>query len=357
MAFARKFWIPVLLILALLAGEDWLRLGWQAWNYPTADQHARGQLVLSGNYGYLAASADGLEVLDIIGNRPVARISTPSNVDRIDDIAISDGLLFALDATPPGFLMVYTLANPLQPKLVGKPLPMEVGPFSGVSAADGMVMVSGGTSRMNLRTYDDIGRLSAQTLFADFGRGQPDVSLHADGKLAAISTHLYGPKFAITLARIDRNPLRLQKFGQLELSDAGFTEGGFKPAHFPIVSAWRRNALYLAHGGGLDTVVADALSPPRFLAHDHSASPAMDVVTVGEKLYVLRAGNQPAILRYRLDASGLPTLEGQLPVSTSRHLASIAGLGPRLLLVNQQTGSQVIPANIFIPVTPTSQLK
>ena len=176
MSRIRKLGLPFLAVLGLWLGRDWLRLGWQAWDYPSAAEHARGQLVIQGGNGYLAASADGIEVLDILGKRHATLLAVPKPADRSDDLAITDNLLFALDATPPGHLFVYSLADPLRPALVRAPVPVEVGPFSGVSAAAGIVAVSGGTSRLSLRSYDAHGQLGSQVAFADFGRGQPDVT-------------------------------------------------------------------------------------------------------------------------------------------------------------------------------------
>ncbi len=346
----RKFAPPLLAILGLWLGRDWLRLGWQAWHYPVAGGHDRGPLRIADGATYLAAGADGLEVRALAGRMAVIRFAVPAGVDRIDDIALADGFLFALDATSPGHLAVYSLADPMRPALVAAPIPVEVGPFSGVSAAAGIVAVSGGTSRLSLRGYDARGVLGNDVAFADYGRGQPDIALSADGKLAAISTHLYGPKFAITIARVDASPLGLQEIGQMPLPDAGFTHGGSKPAHFPIVAAWAGTRLYVAHGGGLDAFAVDATTPPRSLAHDPGAAPAMDIAIADDRLYVLRAGSAPAVLRYRISANADPALESILPISSLP--SGIATFGDRLFLVDRRNGWQAIAADAFPPATP-----
>ena len=112
-------------------------------------------------------------------------------LDRVDDLAISEGLLFALDATAPGHLTTYSLADPRRPAASGATVSVPVGPFSGVSAASGLVVVSGGTSQMTLRSYDPAGAFGVAVAVADFGRGQPDVALRVDPAeplLAAISS-------------------------------------------------------------------------------------------------------------------------------------------------------------------------
>lgn len=349
MALVRKFWFPAVLLLALLAGRDWLRLGWQAWHYPVAAAHAREQLVVAGNTGYVAGSQDGFEVHDLIDQRST-RVSPPNPADSIDDLALADGLLFALDAVPPGHLLVYSLADPLRPRLVDGPVAVDVGPFSGVSAAAGVVAVSGGTSRLSLRSYDREGHLGRQIAQADFGRGQPDIALRDDGRVAAISTHLYGPKFALTVVGIERSPLALQTIGQLALPEAGFTDGGFKPAHFPLVARWAGPRLYVAHGGGLDSVAADTDTAPRLFAHDARAAPAMDLALADGQLYVLRAGSAPAVLRYRLDANGSAQLEATMTLAPTAHPASLAALGRQLFLIDQLSGWQALATDAFAPI-------
>src|ERR1044071_7541444 len=195
-------WIPfacaALVGLTVLLGRRWLALGWNAWHYPAATSSARTQVVLDGGRAYIAAGAEGIEIVDLATRARRALLPPDAPADRIDDLAIADGWLFALDATPAGHLMIYSLANPDRPSRTGNVVPVPVGPFSGVSAAAGVVIVSGGTSQLTLREYDHQGRFGKEVVTADFGRGQPDVALRADGRMAAISTHLYGPEFAIT---------------------------------------------------------------------------------------------------------------------------------------------------------------
>ena len=309
--------IPVLAICGVLVlgawlGRRWLVLGWSSWHYPTAAPAARTQVAVDRGTAYIAAGAGGIETVDL-ATRRTRSVSPRAPADRIDDLAIADGWLFALDATPPGYLIVYSLADPGRPGAAVEIAPVPVGPFSGVSAAAGVVIVSGGTSQLTLREYGRDGRLGKEVAAADFGRGQPDVALRADGRLAAISTHLYGPEFAITFVAIRRRPLRLEMLSQLRLPDAGFTAGGFKPAHFPIVAAWRGDRVYVAEGGGLDVIDLAAPRRPRLLMRDRRARPAIDVAVSGGELDVLRAGPRPAVLRYRLDSSGRAAWVGSLP--------------------------------------------
>ena len=340
------------LALAALLGHRWLALGWNAWHYPAATPSARTQAIVDGGHAYIAAGADGIEVVDLaIQKRRLLPPEAPA--DRIDDLAIADGWLFALDATPPGHLMIYSLANPDLPSASGDVVPVPVGPFSGVSAAAGVVAVSGGTSQLTLREYGRDGRFGTEVVTADFGRGQPDVALRPDGRLAAISTHIFGPEFAITFAEIRRQPLSLEMLSQLELKDAGFTIGGFKPAHFPLVAAWRGDHVYVADGGGLGVIDVSDPRRPHLLLRDRRPQPAMDVVVSGDELDVLRAGSQPAVFRYRLEDSNLPTPAGSWNLPAGSHPAAIARDGSNTLITQRERGWQTVPPGKFSLVFPS----
>jgi len=341
--------------LAVLLGHRWLALGWNAWHYPIAAPAARTQIAVAGGRGYFAAAVDGIEVVDLVSEKRRGLLPPTAPVDRIDDLTIADGWLFALDATPPGHLMVYSLANPDLPALTGAAVPVPVGPFSGVSAAGGSVIVSGGTSLLTLREYGSDGRLGTEVATADFGRGQPDVALRPDGRMAAISTHLYGPEFAITFAEVGLRPLRLKKLSQLRLKDAGFTQGGFKPAHFPLAAAWRGDRVYLADGGGLSVIDVSDPRRPHLLAQDRLPRPAMDVVVSGSDLDVLRAGSRPAVFRYRLDETGLPVRTGRWTLPAGSRPAAIARNGANALITQLDLGWQTVPPSMFSPISPTHQ--
>jgi len=298
-----------------LLGHRWLLLGWNAARYPTAAPSERTQAVLWNDRAYIAAGTDGIDVVQTGGTKAAARIASTPPMNRIDDLAVADGWLFALDATPPGHLQVYSLAQPDRPTPLGTPIVVPVGPFSGVSAAAGRVGVSGGTSSLTLRRYDNAGHLENQAATADLGRGQPDLALRPDGRLAAVSTHRFGPDFGMSFVALDGPAPHL--LGFVPLRAAGFTTGGYKPAHFPLMPVWHANRVYAAHGGGL--AVIDAMRPeaPRLLGIDPESRPAIDVAICDDTVVVLRGGRRPALLRYRsssdddmprrIDATALPS--------------------------------------------------
>ena len=326
------------IILAASLGHRWLALGLNAWDYPVAASSARTQIVVDGGHAYIAAGDEGIEVIDLATQKRRGLLPPEAPADRIDDLAVTGGWLFALDATPPGHLMIYSLSDPDRPSRSSEIVPVPVGPFSGVSAAAGVVAVSGGTSQLTLREYGRNGRLGTEVATADFGRGQPDIALRPDGRMAAISTHLYGPEFALTFVEIRRQPLGLENLSQTDLKEAGFTPGGFKPGHFPLVAAWSGGRVALADGGGLGVIDVSDPRQPRLMLRNRQPQPALDVVVSGNEIDVLRGGPQPAVFRYRLDGSGLPTPAGHWDLPTGSRPAAIARHGANLLITLHDRG-------------------
>jgi hypothetical protein len=259
--------IVALVVLPLFQGCSWAGLTWGALTYPTTQSGETANVVSDGTWAYATRGAAGLEILNLATQPPLRRFQPlPFGVESADDLALADGLLFVLDARAPGHLAVFSLADPGQPVLVDTPVAVDVGPFSGVSAAHGRVVVSGGTSRLSLRAYDAAGRLGADVVSADLGRGQPDVLLCPYGRYAFVSTHDWGPHFSLKIARLgETGALALES--SLALRTYGFTPGGARPANFPIEAAFQDRLVYLASADGLRVIQLAPDAAPRLLAH------------------------------------------------------------------------------------------
>lgn len=257
-----------MLMLAVfgLGGCSWVELAWNALTYPTTRAGESANVVVHGEWAYVTRGAAGIEVVHLGGREPTRVVPVQGGGESADDLAVADGLLFVLDARPPGHLAVYTLEDPSAPTLRNSPVPAEVGPFSGVSAAGGRVIVSGGTSRLSMRSYERTGFLGSEMVTVDFGRGQPDVVLAADGGAAYVSTHDWGPYFQFTVATLASEPLQITGQGALPLDTYGFTPGGAKPANFPIEGAAAGSILYLAFAAGLGIFDVADPSMPKLLA-------------------------------------------------------------------------------------------
>ena len=257
---ARSKTAAVLAATLALGGCGWPGLIAGAIATPTSIDDASTNVAIVDGAAFVARSTHGIERIDLAsGQRELMPPPAPS--DRIDDLAIADGLLFALDATPPGHLLVYRLEAGGELRRLGQ-VEVAVGQFYGVAAGGGHVLVSGGTSSLSLYGYDAEGALAAMPVAADYGRGQPDVSLAAHGRVALVSTHAQGPRFGLTVADIGDRPLSLHARGYVELAGAGFTAGGFRPANFPLQSAALGGYVLVAHGGGLSVLAAPADAAP-----------------------------------------------------------------------------------------------
>jgi hypothetical protein len=245
----------------LLTGCGWIGLGWGAATFPTTATGESANVVAGERFAYATRGADGIEIIELTSPK-WRRVVAPSPGTTADDLAIADGLLFVLDARPPGGLSVYSLENPELPRLVQAPVMVDVGPFSGVSAANGLVVVSGGTSLLSLRRYEADGRLGATFTTADLGRGQPDVLLSRDGRHAFVSTHDSGPHFSLTVLALGIDPLSVERIARLPLETYGFTPGGARPSNFPIEMAIDGDRLLVASAAGLQVFdVADRAKP------------------------------------------------------------------------------------------------
>ena len=253
--------------LPLLGACAWIGLTWGSLTYPVTRSGETANVVTNGEWAYATRGDAGFEILNLRGEPRRRFQELPPGVESADDLALADGLLFVLDAQPPGHLVVLSLADPTHPELRGGPVPVDVGPFSGVAAAGGRVVVSGGTSRLSVRAYDAAGALGPAVATADLGRGQPDVLLAPGGDRAFVSTHDFGPHFSVKVARLADPPAAPQPEGSIALDTYGFTPGGAKPANFPIELAVEGDILYVASYDGLRVVDLSTPAAPRQLAH------------------------------------------------------------------------------------------
>jgi hypothetical protein len=310
--------------------QAWLGLAWGALVFPTTGPGEAASVVAAGDFAYATRGAAGIEVVRLAtGER---RAMALARGESADDLALADGLLFVLDARPPGALSVYSLEDPAAPALRQPPIPVEVGPFSGVSAAAGRVVVSGGTGRLSLRAYSADGRLGSEVATADLGRGQPDALLAPDGSRAFVSTHLFGPYFALTVAELGSAPLRVVPRGAAPLDTFGFTPGGAQPASFPIASALAGEVLLVAHASGLGAIdVADSAAPRLLRVLEVGVEPVGIDARDGTAALV---GSEPAPLLALVDARDPARAE------VIRALALPAGSRP--------TGVAIAPSHVVV---------
>ena len=294
-------------------------------------------VAIAGNFAYAAAGAQGIVIVDL-ENRLV--VDVVSNAGRVDDVSIDGDLLFVMDGTG-NALRVLSIANRTQPTVVSGPVAVNVAPFSGVSAANGRVIVSGGTGLLSSRTYTPAGTLSGQALMIDLGIGQPDVLLSDDGATAFVSTDfsglVNGQGFGITVVDVSSQPLNVTD--QIGIAGAGFSVGGDGPANFPIESAIQGNTLFVASGDGISVFDVSNLNSVQTLAVIPLSTNPINVDIVNDTLYVV--GNSPGTLT-TIDVSDLssPVIETTTLAEGSGPLG-VAATSSYLVIADEFLGIQV----------------
>lgn len=270
---------------------------------------------------YVTLAGAGLIVFEIPGRRALRTLAPPLPAESTDDLAVADGLLFALDAAPPGYLTVYSLSVPLSPALVAGPIEVPAGPYTGVSAAAGRVIVSGGTSQLSVRSYDASGSLGTDVGTIDLGTGQPDVLLSPQANFAVVSTHFQLSDFGITLIQPGPPPVGR---GTLELKGAGFTAGGATPGNFPIESALDVDQLLVASGGGLASIDVSNLDAPRLISV--TPLPVLGVNVDARDRVAAVVGSDPTPTLVLLDVSNrqAPVIQQTLALPAGSRVTGVA---------------------------------
>jgi hypothetical protein len=319
-------------LLAALAahfGWPWAALGWHARSYPIGGAN----VVLAGSTAFASRAEGGFAVVDVASGRTVTEIPPPQGSESVDDLALAGRFLFALDANPPGHLSVYAIDDPSHPVLLSGPVAVPVGPFSGVSAANGRVIVSGGTSQMTLRTVDAHGKLGPVLATADFGRGQPDVLLSPDGTSAFVSTHHWGPYFGLTTVRVGDT---LAEAASLDLDTYGFTDGGAKPANFPLETALDGDTLLIADVRGLAVASVADLAAPRLLAHLDLGVKAVNVDVRDHLAAVVGSSPRPRLVLVDVSSPASPRIVRTIDLPERSQPTSVAIGAARIAVASHQ---------------------
>ncbi len=315
---------PPLLVLLATASCNWLSLAKNALGYRELVRGEAGNLAATDSLVFATLAEDGLAIVDGRSGRVLASLLPPHGSESVDDLAVADNLLFVLDARAPGHLSAYSLRDPLHPRLVSAPREVPVGPFSGVAARAGLCIVSGGTSALTAWRYDSNGLLADPPASADLGRGQPDVMLANDGRVAYISTHYWGPYFGLDVVGYDAASPRLSKLAKLEIDGAGFTTGGAKPANFPIeAAALGLDTVLVAHGRGVAVIDVHEPGRPRLLEAIDVGGPAVNVDALGAVALVAVSGPSPALVLLTF-AGGRATVTRRIALASGTFPAGVA---------------------------------
>ena len=222
---------------------------------------ATRNVVSNESHAFASRGGAGFVIVDL-ETRVAEPFPAPTGSASVDDLSLDGDLLFVLDAVGAGRLTVLDVSDLASPVVLDGPRPVQVGPFTGVSARSGRVVVSGGTSLLQVFSYNAAGVLGSAMSTVDLGVGQPDVLVSSDGERAYVSTDFgfpfpMGQSFGITTLGLLDPPTQPQTLARTGLAGAGFTAGGVGPANFAIESAeLSPTQIVTAHGGGLSLLNA-----------------------------------------------------------------------------------------------------
>jgi len=322
-------------VLSLFAGQSTSAV---AGDIEVLSTFGTNNVAIAGNFAYAAAGTQGIVIVDLENLSIAGVVATPTGTSGVDDVAIDGDLLFVMEGFS-GSLSVMSIANPAQPVVVSGPVAVDVGPFSGVSAANGRVVVSGGTGLLSSRGYSPAGALTDPVLTIDLGTGQPDVLLSEDGATAFVSTDFAGTfdgqGFGITT--VDVSGPSLSILDRIGVAGAGFSLGVDFPANFPAESALQGDTLFFASGNGISVFDVSNPNSVQTLAVIPLSTNPINVDVVNDTLYVV--GNGPGTLT-TIDISDLSS-----PVVQTTALA--AGSGPLGVAVSS---SHLVIADEFLGV-------
>jgi hypothetical protein len=301
---------------------------------------AAGNVVLREGFAYAALGVTGLAVIDLAAGTATTQ-PPPTGLGSVDDLAVADGLLFVLDAVPQGFLVVLSLADRAAPRLVSGPVAVPVGPFAGVSAGGGRVVVSGGTGLLTVRTYDAAGALGSAAATVDLGVGQPDVLVAPDGSRAFVSVDFTGAEFGVAALTLGTPPAAPTPSGRVVLPGAGFTPGVAMPANFPIECALTGTTLLVAFGGGLAVIDASDPATLRLLTVLRLGVSAVGVDAFGGRAYVVGSAPAPTLVEVDVSDPRAPTVARSVPLPRESQPLGVA-VDERYIVIAARPGGLMV---------------
>ncbi|MEO9870790.1 hypothetical protein [Ekhidna sp.] len=218
--------------------------------------HTPGVVKVFDDLLMVAYGEGGLVISSENSGQILTQIFPPNGMNSIDDFDVDGDLIFVLDSRGRDFMAVFSFDGN-NVSLVSDPVTVEGGPFNGISAVSGNLVVSGGTTFLNRFTYSEKGDVQGPISFGR-DRGHPDVLLSTNGQAAFISTDfgigLDIERFGVTSLFIGDELDIPYVISELGIAESGLTEGLTSPVGFPIQSVIYNDNLLVAHGGGLTII-------------------------------------------------------------------------------------------------------
>lgn len=219
--------------------------------------HVPGVVKIFDSKVFVAYGEGGLFITDANTDEVLAQIFPPEEMHSIDDFDVDGDLLFVIDARNKNYLASYSISDVSHPKLVDGPILVNGGPFNGISASTGNLVVSGGTLMLEYFQYSPRGSLKGSALFGR-DRGHPDVLLSDNGQVAFVATDFQivpdKPRFG-AMALYLGNELSIPGvLSEYRIEGADFSEGLTTPVGFPIKLKVHQEHLFVAHRAGLTLI-------------------------------------------------------------------------------------------------------
>ena len=301
---------------------------------------------INNGFAYVSNGELGLDIIDLASMQTVHRMLPQREMNSIDAMSIDGDLLFLVDARGEDYLAVYSLSDPIRPTLVSGPIGVNGGPFTGVSAANGNVVVSGGTTHLNYRKYDTNGKLSTAESIFGRDRGHPDVLLSSDGAVAYLSTDFNDivddAEFGIVTILLDDlagSPVLLSELG---IPGSGFSNTTTRPTGFPIKTAIVGNHLAVAHNAGFTLI---ELIEGRYLAGVNTIDIDLEATNLAVNdltAYVIGRDPSPTLVQIDLTDINSPVVTDRMDLSITSVPTSIAVTDDLILIAANEDGIIVI---------------
>ncbi len=296
-------------------------------------------LAASPEFVFVARGTAGLDVVRADSTALVFSMAPQGNADSVDDVAFAVGHLFLLDADD-GVLSSYAVNEDGSLALVTADREVEVGPYSGVTANETSVVVSGGTCSVSIFELDPAtpGELGGSSSVDPY-RGVPDATAAPGRPQVVLSTHFSGDadefvddsEFGIAVLHTERAEI----VDAAGIIDAGFTDGGGTPASWPVRVEVRGDRVLVAHGGGLSRFSIDADGSLASLDQLTLDGPATDVSTFEDKAYVVSANATLSVVDLSDDVM---QVEQSTSLPMGAQPTAVIALGPWVFIAGGEQG-------------------
>lgn len=287
--------------------------------------HVPGIVKVVDGRVYTTYGEGGLIITDDETQAFIAQIFPSREMHSIDDVDVDANLIFVLDSRGRDFAAVFQLESN-EVRLVSPPIEVEGGPFNGISAANGNMVVSGGTFFLERFTYSKNGDLGGPVSFGR-DRGHPDVELSYDGRFAFLSTDFSltaNIRFGVISLLLGDDLSIPTVISEVGIEGSGFSPGLTTPIGFPIKSVIINDHLLVAHGNGLTFIplTEGVFSTP----YNLDIGIHCTAIAIAEEMaYVVGLDNgDPTLVRVNLSDIESPIIDSSEKIASAEIPTSVA---------------------------------